>query len=179
MSGFNPWIRGPLTDWNNVAITGGSIGSAVTGVVTPVAQSWVAVAGAADTNENILGTITIPANPGINASVRVRCIFTYTNSANNKTLRARYSGIGGTVLFGPTRTTQATSEFIFEMSFRGLTNSQTTFVKEISAGSLSVAGPTATAVDQTAATTIVLTGTKASAGETLTLEGYTAELIKP
>jgi hypothetical protein len=61
--------------------------------------SAVAVSGAADTNENILATITIPAGAmGLNGILRVYADYTVTNNANAKTLRVRLSGIGGTVL---------------------------------------------------------------------------------
>jgi archaellum component FlaF (FlaF/FlaG flagellin family) len=163
------------------SITGGSI-TGVTGSAYVLAQSNTAVSCPADTNEDTLATITIPANAmGPQGKVRLRTYWSYTNSANNKTFRIRYSGGAGTVLFTSTRTTSLTNDIQIELMNLGATNSQQTSAAiEITGAAITFAAPvTGLAVDTTAATTIVITGQKATAGETLTLTGYTAELVRP
>lgn len=146
-----------------------------------LAYATTAVAGGADTNENTLGTITVPANAmGANGILRITARWTYTNNANNKTMRARWSGGAGTVVWGPTRTTQLGSSTIIIIANLGATNAQRYFSLNNNDASTADgnAGGT-TAVDTTAATSVVLTGQKALAGDTLTLEHYLAELILP
>jgi hypothetical protein len=141
--------------------------------------SAVAVSGAADTNENILATITIPAGAmGPNGRLRIQTGWTVTNSANNKVLRVRFSGIGGTIFYGATVTTSASVEDVRSIHNRGVTNSQACFQGGASFGSSSSAYGTSS-VDTSVATTVVITGQKATAGETLTLESYLVELILP
>lgn len=143
--------------------------------------SAVAVSGAADTNENILATITIPAGAmGLNGILRVEALWTVTNSANNKTLRIRYSGASGTQYIGNVVTTVATARALVSIANRGVTNSQVAMANSFNTmwGSTTNA-VTTSAVDTTVATTIVITGQKASAAETITLEQYVVELILP
>ena len=143
--------------------------------------SAVAVSGAADTAENILGTVTIPAGAmGVNGILRVEALWTVTNSANNKTLRVRLGGIGGTQFIGNVVTTVATARALVSIANRGAANSQISMANSFNTmwGSTTNAVTTA-AIDTSAATTIVITGQKASAGETLTLESYLVELILP
>lgn len=146
-----------------------------------LAQSFVAASGAADANENALATITVPAGAmGANGSLRIWTLWAFTNSANNKTARIRFSGAAGTQYLALTVTTTATYSDVRMISNRGATNSQ---VGSASSGSsmfaLSAGTYPTSAVDTTAATTIVITGQKASAGETITLEGYSVQLLKP
>lgn len=162
------------------AITGGSI-TGVGGVPYLLASSFVAVSGAGDTVENTLATITVPANAlGANGILRIQTIWTYTNSANNKILRVRYSGASGTVFKTQTATTTVAAYNETIIANRGLTNSQVGPFSSIQAALGTATGASITAaIDTTAATTIVITGEKASGGETLTLDGYMVELIKP
>lgn len=144
--------------------------------VTILGASSVAVSGAADTNENTLATIVIPAGAmGLNGILRVYGLYTITNSANNKILRFR---LGATAFYGITYTTQATVIQTRLIGNRGVANSQVAY------GSTSefpqTTGAVATAaIDTSAATTVTITGQKASAGEVITLESYLVELILP
>ena len=141
--------------------------------------SAVAASGAADTNENTLATVTIPAGAmGLNGILRVTSLWSYTNSVNNKTLRIRLGGIGGTSYLAVTATTSSLFADVREIANRGAANSQVTKSSGVQFGTSSGAVVTG-AIDTTAATTLVLTGQKASAGETLTLESYLVELILP
>lgn len=154
-----------------------------TGDTWPLAQSWAAVSCPADTSEDTLATITIPANAlGANGSIRLHAQFSMTSSANNKTMRVRFSGGSGTQYLSITQTTISNGLVDLVIANRGATNSQVgTTLFFTGGGALQLnngSTPPTSAVDTTAQTTIVITGQKASAGETLTLEGYIAEMIR-
>lgn len=154
------------------AITGGA------GVPVLLAQSWVAVSAPADTNEDTLATITIPAGTlGVNDGLWIACQFSYTNNANVKTLKAHFSGAAGTLIFSVGRSTQVMSFVDIYIFNRGATNSQACIAREINTTSIANQQNT-TSQDMTASSSVVLTGTKATAGDTLTLEGYSAFTIK-
>lgn len=160
---------------------GSSTPAGAPGFATLMAQSFAAVSGAADTNENALATVTIPANTlGANGALFIETHWAFTNNANTKTLRLRFSGIGGTAIFSQGATTQQTGWARTMMANRGVTNSQfassiITYVGNTIGNSI---GSTA-AIDTTAATTLVISGQKATAGDTLTLEGYSVWCLRP
>lgn len=142
-------------------------------------QSSVAVSGAADTNENVLATVTVPAGSmGLNGRLRVTALLTLTNSANNKTVRVRLGGIGGSIFTSPVMTTSASTRFQIEIANRGAANSQVGG-QQLGTGGWGISGNVVAtaAIDTSADTTVVITGQKASAGETITLESYLVELI--
>lgn len=153
---------------------------------TPSVTEWLVLArsaagasGAEDTNENALATITVPANAmGPNGFLRITTAWVYTNSANAKTLRYRFSGIAGTIFWTTAPTTTALTTHSFIIANRNAANSQTGMMAGGSATPWSAnTGTLVTgAVDTTAETTLVLTGQKALGTETLTLVGYVVEL---
>lgn len=172
--------RNTLTGNNFVAISV-TPGSVIWRHIPRVlASSATAATGAADTAENTYATITVPAYAlGANGTLRTWLRFTYTNSANNKTMRVRYSGAAGTVTWGPTRTTQLGSTTTVTIQNRTLTSQIYSSVSNNDASTADGNAGGTISVDTSAATTIVITGQKATGGETLTLEGYTVELIRP
>lgn len=138
-----------------------------------LAQAVVNASCDATTNENALATITLPANTlGLNGSVEILATWAMTNSANNKTTRVRFSGAAGTEFQNRIITTQASSQQLTSISNAGATNSQ----RGMGLGSPGTGETTNSivigAIDTTADTTIVLSGQKALAGETLTLVKY-------
>lgn len=146
--------------------------------------SAVAASGPADTNENILATINIPAGAmGLNGILRVTHEWSYTNGANNKTPRVRFGGIGGTAYASGTFTTTAAATGQFNICNRNAANSQfgRPAATSVFSGWPGGTGNTVvtSAIDTAVATTLVFTGQKASAGDTLTLESYLVELILP
>ena len=145
-----------------------------------LAQSAVAVSGAEDTAENTLATITIPANAlGANGSIAIITSWTFTNSANLKTLRARFSGGAGSIYMSFAITTQATTQAQFIISNRNSASSQvggTTGGNATGGWGVSTGAIVTSAIDTTAQTTIVITGQKALGTETITLERYIAIL---
>lgn len=152
------------------------------GGVAVLASSAAAVSCGADTTEDTLATITVPANcMGPNGALRIWPTFTHTNSSNTKTLRVRFSGASGTQYFVLGDTTSATTNIVVMICNRNSTSSQTSMHSAVSAGvsTGSSAALVTSSVDTTAATTVLITGQKDTSGETLTLQRYTVELIVP
>jgi len=151
------------------------------GTVVVLGQSAVAVSGGADTNENILATITVPAGAmQEDGRIRITCSFTVNNNGNAKTVRVRFSGIGGTIYKSASLTLVLSAKFVVEIQNR---NSEASQVGSASAASThsglepSTAALVTSAVDTSVATTIVITAQKAVAGDTMTLESYLVELF--
>jgi hypothetical protein len=133
-----------------------------------------------NTDETALATVTLPASAmGANGRVFVVTHWTVTNSVNNKTLRVRLGGIGGTAHLAFVATTVASHRDEREICNRGVANSQVGFAATAAGGGWGqTAGAVITgAIDTAAATTIVISGQLASAGETITLEAYRIEVM--
>lgn len=141
-------------------------------------SSGTASAHTGDTSETILGTVNVPANLlGTNGGLRIVFLFSYTNSANNKTIKARWSGIGGTALFQSTQTTTASLWTGMTLWNANATGSQKAYNSNFPGFGTTGSAPFTTAIDTTAATTIVFTGQLANTGETITLESYSVEYL--
>lgn len=163
-------------------IAGSSItnANAAGGIPIVLGKSFAQVTAPADTNEDILATVTVPANAmGANGVLRIRCQFAYTNNANSKTLRVRWSGASGTQFINLGRSTNLSSTFDFVIGNQNATNSQRSLVsiEMQGAGAATYPASVTAAIDTTAATTILFTGQKGTAGDTLTLDGYLVELM--
>jgi hypothetical protein len=155
--------------------------SIVSQPVTVLGASAVAVSCPADTTEDILATITVPAGAmGANGILRISTQWTVTNSANNKITSIRFSGAAGTLYLNQAYTAVASISDTRQIRNRNSVSSQIGSANNGGGGyrDSTVAGTTSS-VDTSVATTIVITGQKASAGETLTLESYMVELITP
>ena len=148
--------------------------------LTILGASAVAVSGAADVAENILATITVPAGAmGLKGILRIDTIWSFTNSANNKTLFVRL-GAGGSTYLNIIHTTLLTARHLTMVTNRGVANSQVGMPGGKDGGVGASAGAlTTSAVDTSLATSIIIAGQKALAGETLTLEAYLVELLLP
>lgn len=149
-----------------------------------VAKSAVAVSVGAVTTETVLATIAIPAGAiGPNGFVRFKCAFSNNNSGNNKTFKAYFgasgAGTGGTQLWTVVHTTNVSVIYVGGVANRNSASSQVSATNPVSATGLgSAASALATStVDTTAASEIVLTGTKANSGDTLTLEFYEVDIV--
>ena len=161
-----------------VALVGTS-GSIAMTAVQLIAHSAVAVSAGAVTTEETLATITVPANAmGANGRLHIRAYWTNNNDASLKTMRLRFSGAAGTVFFTAALTTTTEVAIDGFIANRNATNSQASsflISNQSTASSLAI---TTGAIDTTAATTIVLTGQKADAADTITLESYSVELLR-
>jgi hypothetical protein len=145
-----------------------------------LARSAVPVSAAADTTENTLATITIPAGlMGLSGGLRINGVWTYTNSGNNKTPRVRFGGAAGTAYQSTVATTTASARWPLNIQNRNSASSQIGGVAASANGpvGLSAASNVTSTVDTSAETTLVFTGQKASAGETITLESYIVEIL--
>lgn len=146
-------------------------------IVVLARSAEVATAPSNNTNENALATITVPANAmGANGFVRVYAVFSFTGSTNQKSLRVRFGGASGTVMFQTDQTTAANTIYTIEtiIQNRNATNSQVS--RGNSQYGAGVVNAATASVDTTADTSIVLSGQKATGSETLALQQYVVEL---
>jgi K+-transporting ATPase c subunit len=127
------------------------------------------------TNETALATVSIPAGAmGLNGAIHVVTSWTMTNSANAKTVRARLGGVGGTAFMGVGFTATATFSDIRRIRNQNSASAQVGSAPASSTnayGSSTSALPTG-AIDTGSAQDLVLTGTLANTGETITLTSY-------
>lgn len=143
-----------------------------------IAQSAVPVSVGASSAEETVATIAIPANAmGPNGLLRIWTLWSFTNGADDKILRVRFSGAAGTQYLAATQTTTAGYYTLTEISNRGATNSQVGHANINNPFTNTTVAPVTSAVDTAAATTIVITGQKETAGDTLTLERYLVEVL--
>lgn len=142
-----------------------------------LAQSGASVSAGAVTTEEVLATISVPGGAmGPNGIIQVFTNFSVTNSSNNKTLRVRVGGVSGTEFFNLVLTTNVASGRITTIANQNSASSQTGIASVGNAngiGSGALAVPTAS-VNTSNNFDIVITGQKASSGETLTLVNYFA-----
>lgn len=144
--------------------------------VEVIASSGQAAAVLSGTAEVALATIAIPAM-GAKDILRITSLWSYTNSANAKTLRVRLGGLAGTAIFATAPTTTAQAAFQQNIYNSNATNVQKMF-NSSAPFSITTGALAAAAVQTNAGFDLVLSGQPANAGETITLEGYTVELIR-
>lgn len=143
-----------------------------------LAQSGTAVSGAADTNENTLATITVPANAmGPNGQLRIWTDWTWSNTADDKTARIRFSGASGTIFLTVLGTTSVGLAAITLISNQNNAAVQRGGITGSGPFAVRTAAAVTAAVDTTAATTIVITGQKETGTDTLTLDRYVVEVL--
>lgn len=148
-----------------------------------LAQSAIAVTSPADATEDIFAALSVPGGiMGINGALRLTTLWSFTNSVNSKTMRARFGGLTGTQYMSIALTTNDSLHHVCMVRNRGAANSQV----GANGGGLSGNGGfgagaavLTSAVNTALDTSFVLTGQKATAGETLTLEAYLLELLLP
>lgn len=144
-----------------------------------IAHSAVAAALTGTTAETALASIAIPAGAmGANGVIRVTTEWSYTSSANNKSLRTRLgSGLSGTMFDLIVPTTNAFQRRQCDIKNRNAQNAQIAPPSGYVAGfGTSTGTPLSGTVDTSAAQTLAITGQLANAGETITLESYIVEL---
>lgn len=131
------------------------------------------------TTETVLATVTIPANAvGANGVIRITALWTYTNSANSKTVRVRLGGLSGTSFGSAVATTTADLQLMYMIRARNSTSSQIGFAANAGASfQTTVTSPATGSVNMAVAQDLVFTGTTALSGETITLESYIVEIL--
>lgn len=185
-SGTKKWIDAVATDASAslnsidvtkvaaVAISGNLF--TVAGAAIPLLNGAIVLqSGAAATltgtlAETVLATLTVPAGwLGANGSAELAdALWSMTNNANSKTLRARLGGIGGFAFWSQAVTTSASARGMGRVQNANATNAQKAY-SGASFGNSASAILTG-AIDTSVAQTIVITGQLANAGDTLTLE---------
>lgn len=144
-----------------------------------LAHSSVAVNCPADTSEDTLATVTVPAGAmGANGLVRVTTLWTVTNNANAKSLYVRFGGTSGTqfLAYNAASTNLMQNQVIIrnrnsQSSQVGFYQSQPNSFSNPGSGAIQTA-----AIDTSASADIVIRAQKATAGDTVTLESYLVEL---
>lgn len=173
-----PIVQGGVTKKMALSQLTGRLFARAAGLWYPLAASAVAVSAGANTDENTLATIAIPAAAmGANGQLRITTVWTVTNSGNNKTLRVRLGGIAGTQFLSAAVTTVATVRNQLFLANRNSQSSQVGGINSTTSFGTSSSVLTTATVDTSAAVDLVITGQKASSGETLTLESYLVELL--
>jgi hypothetical protein len=169
-TGGSLW-RSNGTTWS---IVGGSI---------VLAQSAVAMSVSNTTAEEVLASVLVPGGlMGVNGALRLTTLWSITSSANNKTLRARIgsTALGGSAWIANVATTVGSLNLIPQvLRNRNAVNSQVTYPAANAGATVSTGTAISTFSEDTSVDTIVsITGQKANAGETITLEAFTLELLR-
>ena len=119
--------------------------------------------------DEVLASFNIPAGIlGVNSVLQIEPVWTFTSSANNKTLRIK---IGTTMVYSALRTTSVKEAPLFVLANR---NSLARQIKPYD-GVYVTAGPIAPetyAINFSVPVTVEITGQRANSGDSLTLEYY-------
>lgn len=118
--------------------------------------------------------VTLPADiMGPHGVVRVETLWSYTNSANTKTLRVRFGGFTGTSFQLPQPTTTATAQLLCIIRNTASKSAQAGFAPSSSNTYVSsTSAVTTAAIDTARAQDILIGGQLFSAGEFIKLEAY-------
>lgn len=130
--------------------------------------------------ETALATISIPGGAmGPNGLLRVTTLWTFTNSANMKTLRVRFGGMTGVRYLDLDITAQSQAHVVTVIRNRNNQASQIGYLAATS-GSFGVNNGvnTTSTVNTAVAQDLVIPAQLAVTTETITLEGYSAELLR-
>jgi hypothetical protein len=134
-----------------------------------LAGSAVATSCALTAVDEVLASFNIPGGIlGVNSVLQIEPLWTFSSSANNKTLRIK---IGGTTVYSATRTTSIKEAPLFVLANR---NSLTKQIKPyddvyVAAGSNA---PATYTIDFSVLNTLEITGQRANGGDSLVLEYY-------
>ena len=122
-----------------------------------------------------LATITIPAGLiGANGKLKIYPLWSTTNNANVKTLRAVFGGSACTTMYSQSVPNNSGLVIIRNTNNEAAQKTSSGLVAGIGASSGSIASTT---IDTTAATAITITGQLAVGTDTLTLEDLFVEVV--
>ena len=122
-----------------------------------------------------LATITIPAGlMGANGKLKIYPLWSTTNNANAKTLRALFGGSTCTTMVSQSVPNNSGLVIIRNINSESVQKCSSGLVAGIGSSTGSIASPT---VDTSAATTITITGQLAVGTDTLTLEDLFIEVV--
>ncbi len=156
---------------SGISISGGVISSNVI-----LAASFVGASLTGTLIETTLATITVPGNTmGANGRIEIETIWSFTNSANNKTARVKF---GGTTLQNIVLTTNNSMRTSCFIANRNNTASQVAPPNSSTGSGATTNAIITAAIDTTSSVSITITGQLANTGETITLEGYIVRLYR-
>lgn len=143
-----------------------------------IAKSAVAAVSPSDTVENALATITVPAGSmGPNGVLRITSVWSVTNNANVKTARIRLGGPAGTIYAAPALASMVSLHDVRTIMNRNSESSQIGGNGGTASYGVTTNSVVTSAIDTSAATTIVFTAQKATGADVMILESYIVELI--
>lgn len=133
-----------------------------------------------NTNETVVGTVTIPAGTmGPNGILVISSEWSNNSSGNNKTFRARLGGISGTTYFlAIVTTTLSYSDVKRSIYNRNATNSQIGRVSS-SVGGNNASAVVTSSIDMSVDQTFVFTVQLANGADNAALEAFCVEVINP
>ena len=147
--------------------------------LTILGASAVSASHTGSTVETTLATISVPANAmGANGIIRVTAQWSFAGAGGTRTPRIKF---GATTYGGPALTSAGLSARVqAQWANRNNTSSQVgNEPTQVNWSQNNTAVSTTSAIDTTSAQNITLTGQLSSAGDTITLESYLVELIRP
>jgi len=171
------YINNALTYWGGINNSTPAAGTqSAQSSVDNIAASGATVTIGATTTETTLATITVPASRmGSNGRVRVRGLFVFSSSADAKTVRVKF---GGTTMQTVAKTTETLLEIDCIVYNSNNASAQSVIAKSLTGGGTSTLTQTTAAIATTSDVTVLITGQKAVAGDTLQMIHYSAELVK-
>lgn len=124
-------------------------------------------------------TIPVPADAiGANGLLDIRASYSYTNDANTKTMRVRYSGSGGTAFGTAAQTTTAGCGFLLEIQNRGAKNAQVCNTASFGFSPFgTITAVQTSSVDTSQATSIFFSGQKGNAADNIILESLRVAVL--
>lgn len=138
-------------------------------------SSAVAVPLTGSTAETTLATIDIGAGLlGLDGIIDVDMVLSWTNSANNKTIKAKY---GGAIFSQNVVTTTASGRFQAALQNRDSAASQVSAAASNPGSGTNSSAVVTLTIDSSVAQTLTITGQLALGTETLTLERYTVRTV--
>lgn len=177
------WINtATRNEFRNIVNTlAGAVWRHIPRILGASAATGMAVTGTTD--ETTLATISIPAaTMGIHGILRTTTLWTVTNSGNAKTLIAKLGGAAGTGYLSRSVTATASISMCTIIRNRNSQAAQVSFFEGGGAsggwgdnGSANLTGT----IDTSAAQDLLIRGTLANSGETITLQSYMVELLRP
>lgn len=135
----------------------------------------------ANTTETVLKTVTLPALAA-NSTIDIDSLWSLSSSANNKTIRIRLNGVGGTVLMLFVETTNVCRQHKTIVRNNNSASAQKFFSGSVTVGYGPTTAPMATAaIDTSVPVTLVFTAAlsagAATALEQINCEGITVKVI--
>jgi len=155
----------------NSTFTPGTSAFCSTGTTTAVVDAGPG-AYTSSTSEIDMAYFTIPANTmGPNGWAELSNIHVNNNSGNNKTHQVRYSGTGSTIVYQVILTTGPEHQSNVIIRNQNATNKNLVFGISNTPYTAGAGTPGRLTVNTTADTNLVVTGTKANAGDYIILDG--------